>query len=230
MLLVFLPAALAALAPWLYGTWRVQYAQARFGPAAAQLWGWSWYALSALALIPLLGLALCRLQRAHRKVTVHQNGLHIQGAMGRKHILFWRELTGIADAAVQDHFLGIRFRKRHKLTLFSRGGKALAIDSRIRNTDELSARIKAKIYPKLLVQSRLLLREGNEIPFGPLALKSSGIKIRGRFFAWEQVSRIHVQQGLLVVECENSRTRKIAVREIPNIEILIQLMREEVPA
>lgn len=230
VLLFFLPAALATLAPWLYGTWRIQYAQARFGPAAAQQWGWNWYTLSAIALISLLGLALCRLQRAHRKVDVYQNGLYIQGTLGEKHIFLWRQVTGIASATIQYHFLGFRLQTRHQLTIFSPEGKAVTIDSRIKNANELSARIKAKIYPKLLVQARLQLRDGNEVPFGPLALMVSGIKIRGRFTAWEQVSRIHIQQGFLMVEFENSKTQKVAVREIPNIEIFLQLISEEVSA
>ena len=75
--LFFLPASLAVLTPLGYGFWRGWYAQTRFGPALAENWQWPWFALSGLALIPLLWLALRRVRSAHRVITIYKDGVQI---------------------------------------------------------------------------------------------------------------------------------------------------------
>jgi len=50
----FAPAILFTMAPLAYGLYRYRYDYLRHGPIAARTWSWPWFALTAVALIPLL--------------------------------------------------------------------------------------------------------------------------------------------------------------------------------
>ena len=222
----FIPAALAVLSPFLYGLQRAQYARANYGPAAAQTWSRPWYLLSTAALIPLLLFALRRLRRSHRLVMLYKNGLSIQGMGWRNRKFTWGEISGISNLVTQDRFLGIPLRKRVLATLHPTNGKPVKLDHRLPHLDELCARIKAKIYPRLIPEMRSSIQSGSTLFYGPIDMNIERINIRGKKTPWDQISKIHVHQGRLMIEFENRRIRKIPIREIPNIEIFIQLIQE----
>ena len=228
LLSTFLPASLAALTPLVYGLWRTYYARMYYGPAAANSWGRPWYALATAGLIPLLLLALSRVRRAHRVVQIHKNGIHIRGRRGRQHTLRWGEIGGIASTTLQDRFLGFTLRSRHRATLYPLLGKPIQLDSRLPNLDELTARVKARLYPRLLPELRTALRGGDQLYFGPVTLHTRAVHLRGREIPWEQVALINLRAGYLVVELHQQRAKKIPVGQIPNVELLIQLIQEGV--
>jgi hypothetical protein len=182
--------------------------------------------LSTIALIPLLLLGLRRLRRSRRVVMVFKNGLSIRG-MGRRNRKFaWGEISGIANTASQDRFLGIPIRKRYRASLHPSVGKAIKLDHRLPHLDELCARIKAKIYPRLVRENRSSLQSGSTIYFGPINMNLERISIRGKTYPWDQISRININKGMVMIELENRRVRRIPVGGIPNIEIFIQLIQE----
>ena len=114
------------------------------------------------------------------------------------------------------------------MTLQLKCGKSLKIDRHISGLDEIAARIKAKIYPKKLPELRTSLKTGKTLQFGPISLKSTGIGLRDENILWNQVKRINLQAGFLVVELHVESSKKIAVDQVPNIELLIQLIQEGV--
>ncbi len=226
LIFTFTPASLAVLAPLIYGIQRAQYARAYYGPVAAQAWSKPWYLLSAVALIPLLLLGILRIRSSHRGVFVYKNGLSIKG-MGRSNRkIGWREISGIVSEVIQIRFLGITLRKRNQVTLLPSNGKPIKLDSRIPKLDELSTRIKAKIYPRLIPELRSSLNSGSTLQFGPIQINRNSIQIRDRTYSWDQITGIQVIKGSLVVGVENRTGFRIPVRDIPNIELFIQLIQE----
>jgi len=216
------------MAPFLYGLQRDLLARAYYGPVAAVAWSWPWYALATVALIPLLLLALHRIRQAHRMVTLHKHGIIIRWTRGRKHKLYWEEIDSLICNTVNHTFLGTPPKTRHLLTIHYRSGKPIRIDDRIPELPELTARIKAKVYPRLLPQLRAAFQTGDPLYFGPVTFHKEFVKIREREILWEQVARMNVIAGNLMVESKSNQTYKVAVGKIPNADLLIQLLQEGV--
>ena len=226
----YIPGALIALVPFFYGLWRVDYALTRFGPAAGYSWGRPWFLLSSIVLIPLLSFALRRIRRAHRLIIVHKNGFRIKQNRVKNRVILWRDISGISTHHSRVRFLGIPLDNRFQAVIHPHIGEPVRLDPRIPHLAELSARIKGKIYPGLLAELREQKSNGKNLYFGPIILNQEGITIRDKSFPWQRVTQINVDKGFLFVHLMEQRTKKIPVRDILNIEILIQLIQEGVAA
>jgi hypothetical protein len=228
LLLFFLPLALAVLTPWAYGVFRTYYAQANYGPVAARTWGSPWFGLAALALIPLLLLALIRIRRSRRIVIVHKKGLRIRDTFGRDRTLFWEQVEALSCNSVQESFLGIHLVPRHRVRVFPVDGKPIRLNRNLDQLPELTARIKAKIHPRKLAEFRSDLKTGKILSFGAVRLDQKRLGLKGKDYPWDQVALVNVQAGHLVIEFSNTRALKIPIGQIPNVELMIQLIREGV--
>jgi hypothetical protein len=226
LIFTFAPASLAVLTPLFYGIQRAQYARSNYGPVAAQAWSKPWFLLSAVALIPLLLLGLRRLRRSHRAIMVYKNGLSIQGIGRKNRKIGWGGISGIVSHETLNRFLGIPIKKSCRVTLHPRIGKPVKLDPHIPDLDELSARIKAKLYPRLTPVLKASLKSGSTIIFGPIHMDHERISVHGKIYQWDQISGIQVLKGVLRISFDDQRDLRIAVRDIPNIEIFIQMIQE----
>ncbi|MBC8509482.1 MAG: hypothetical protein H8D34_31920 [Chloroflexi bacterium] len=226
--MIFLPGVVAVLAPFLYGLKRYLYAHANYGPVAATTWSSPWFGLAAITLIPLIWLALQRVRRSHRIATLHKEGIMIRWTGGQFYNKRWEDIEALLCDTVKNKFLGIALKTRQQLTILSHSGEKIRIDDRIPNLSELTERIKAKIYPRLLPQLRAALQKGDLLYFGPVILQKQAIKLREQGIPWDQVTSLSVVSGKLVVESKSNRKIKIAVGKIPNVDLLIQLLQEGV--
>jgi len=222
----FLPGTLLAVLPLAYGLWRTWYGRSHFGPAAAAAWGRPWFLLSAAAVAPLAWWAYRRVRCAGRRIIIYQNGIRIQEKGRRDRAFLWRDLSGISVRQTRERFLWIRMRELYRVTLYPHIGPPVRLDPRIPNLAELAARVKGKIYPGLLKAFRSQRQAGRNLYFGPISLTPSGLTLQGTAHPWAQVVRIDVRAGFLLVELRDQRTQKVSVAEIPNIELLIQLIQE----
>ncbi len=225
---LFLPGTAAPLFPLLIGYWREQYALNNYGPVAAQSWSLPWYRLSILALIPLLWLALRRVRRAHRFIKVYPKGIIIQSTWGKRWKLTWSQIQGISGVKVQYKFFGIHIKSEYQAILHPLDGRPIKLDEQINDLEELCARIKGKIYPKLLQRCREAFQNGDTLTFGPIKINNYQIAIKNKTLPWAQVKSLEPAGGLLRLEYEENRRKKIPVKEIPNVEILLQILQEGV--
>jgi hypothetical protein len=233
LLITFIPGALAVLTPFTYGVWREFYARNEFGPAAAETWSRPYYQLSAVALIALLWLGLLRVRRAHRKIQIYRKGLIIHSTWGRRWKLAWRSIDGIASKQVKNQFLGLSLGGNYSATLYPTTGKPIKLNRQIAGLEELCARVKAKIYPRLLRNYRTALNADETLQFGPIEFHQYGITWQQGIFSpkkasysWDQINKVEVRDGFLVFEILNKSSRRFAVSKIPNIELFIQIIQE----
>jgi hypothetical protein len=227
LFVLFLPSSLAVFAPLVYGLKRDLYARTYYGPVAAQAWSWPWYLLAALSLIPLVLLALRRVRQAHRWVMLHKNGLKIQWNK-KAHMLLWNQIEGLACSTTETTFLGQILKTRQRLTLFPTRGNLIHIDERLKDLSDLAERIKAKLHPHLLPKMRSAFNNGETLRFGPIRVHKQAIHVREQAIPWEQVSRLNVSSGKLVINSASKFALRIPVGKIPNIELLIQILQEGV--
>ena len=230
LLKLVIPGSLVVVGIFFYGLWRVRYASVHYGSVAAQTWGLPWYGLSAGALLLLLVLIFLRIRRSRRVVIVFKNGLGIQKTRKVKFILRWGEISGITSEAVENRFLGITFKDRHRLIIHPSIGKPIEIERSLPNQNELTARIKARVYPRLLPELRDSFKMGANLYFGQVVINKTEIQLWGKKISWNQVALINIREGFLMVELKNRMVRKIPVGQIPNVELLLQIIQEGVDA
>jgi len=228
ILLTFIPGGLAVLTPVAYGLLRQRYAQAYYGPTAAEIWSQSWFLLAAVALIAYLSLALRRLRRARQVVIVYKNAIAIRLYKNKRFLFYWDQLIGLTCSTVQPKFFGRALKRRHRVMIYPKQGNAISLNDRIPKIMELAGRIKAKLYPRMLPNLRADLSKGRPLNFGPVTLQKDCLRVRGKAIPWDQITGINVQDGRLIVESRTNRPVKISAGQIMNIELLVQLLQEGV--
>jgi hypothetical protein len=227
---ILLLAGLAVCLPLAYGYLRMQYAYASYGPAAAQAWSQPWYTLGGAAALCAVILVLLRWMDSRRRVSVHQRGLVV--ATSRKKFIPWSELEGVASGSIQTHFLGIPLRTRQTARLYPAVGKPIRLPGSLENLAELLTRIKAALYPRLLPRMQAAFEAGKPLYFGLLAVTQTTLRLEGdeplRSLPWEQVAHIGVQSGMLEIHLASDEKIRMPIQDIPNLELLLQIIQSGV--
>ncbi len=226
---IMLPGGLAVLLPLFYGFGRARYAAGNFGPVAANHWSMPWYILAGVAFVVLLLAAIIRIRKSGRFVAVHANGLRLN--LGKKQALRWEQIAGISTETVRYHFLVISSSPRMRGVIYPNTGKPIHLSNAIQDLPELLTMLKAKLYPRLLPNLQANLDNGQWLHFGRLAIQDKGIKLLNHMpkqdqpIPWSHVTHVDVNSGFLVVELSDRPQLKLPVSQIPNIELLIQLIQ-----
>ncbi len=222
---------LAVSAPLLYGYYRAQYAIAYYGPVAVQLWSRPWYLLTGFAIVVSLALILVRLIEGRRRVEIHANGLLV--ALSGKRFIPWKILSGVASGAFQTTFLGLPLSTRFQATLYPAIGRPVKLDDRLENLPELLTQVKARLYPQLLTNSMKAFSEGQRLYYGNISIDPTELRLADGLpspqgINWESIRSIQIQSGWLLIETESDETIKMPVTEIPNLEVLLQIIHRGV--
>jgi hypothetical protein len=217
-----IPGGFLVLGPLAYGAYRATSAYTRYGPAAAESWARPWYILSITALFFLVLVTLLWLRESRNFIAVHQNGLRL--ALPQQRSLRWDQIAGIGANIEQERFLGIRLRTRSNALIYPNTGKPIQISS-FKELPHLVAQLKAQLYPRLLPGLQDQFNSGQWLHFGPVSIQSDFCRIRARQIPWESVRQVAVRSGDLVVELENDSTIRLSASEIPNLEILLQIIQ-----
>jgi hypothetical protein len=159
-------------------------------------------------------------------VKIYKNGIVIQGMGLKTHRFTWGEISGISCQESKHHFWGMLLKDKIQPVLHPSTGKPVILYSRLPNLRELCARIKAKIYPRMLLKMRTAMRSGSTVYFGPIFFNNQSIHIRKKGYRWNQVTAIDVQNGILRITLKEQPDRRIPIAKIPNIELFIQLVQE----
>ena len=226
---LILPGGLAVLTPLFYGYGRARYAARYFGPVAADHWSRPWYILAGIAFVVFLLAAIYRFRKSRQFIAVHDGGLRLN--LTKQRVLRWEQIAGISTDNVSYHFLGISTRSRLRGVIYPNTGKPIHLTDVIQDLPELLTILKAKLYPRLLPNLQANLNSGQWLHFGRLAIQNRGIKLLNHMpkqdqpIPWSHVTHVDVNSGFLVVELCDRPHLKLPVSQIPNIELLIQLIQ-----
>jgi hypothetical protein len=206
------------------------YGYTQYGPIAAQAWSQDWLFWGILIGLVTLIVTAWQVFQTRVRVYLFRYGIEVHFPRQASQTLRWEDIAGIASATIQDSIRGHVYRTRHRLTIHLTQGKPITFDDRVDYLLELTTRLKANLYPRLLPGFRTRFQEGQQLTFGPVSIQSSSIKIRERQFPWEHVNRITVLAGHLVIEThtqesEQPKSLRIPVIQIPNLELLFQVLQ-----
>ncbi len=225
---VFLPLILLVFIPLGYGIWRTLYGYSSFGPAAAAKWGEIWFLIAAALTLIVLIYALHRLQRAHTWIHIYEWGLKLHKPIGPTRDLPWDEIQGITSYSVNKNFLGILNRKKDHTTLYSRRYRPLRIHPKLRDRSGLIKIIKKQTYNKLQPKLHQAFTSGKTIPFGGVSISKTKLILPKVEVPWDYVEGIKVHQGVFRVSLTENNALDIPIRNIINLEILLQLIKSEI--
>ncbi len=138
----------------------------------------------------------------------------------------WDQIKGINTRTVREKFLSIPLRTHQQTILYLVNDQIIRLGDEFKNLSELTDRLKAKIYPKQLTKSREIYHTNQLITFGPLTLSRNYIYIGQRKIALNKIEFIGVRGGHLLIATRINHQERISISEIPNLEILLQLIDE----
>ena len=210
-----------------YGLWRMYDGRENFGIAAAESWGRPWFIAATIGLIPALLLMLRYLRAVRQSVTLHENGLRLRHISSQQSILLWNKISGIATETIQNRLLDRRLSTRIRVTMYPTTGDSIQLGARLRNLTNLTRGIKRRIYPRIYKEMRAKLSTEQWLYFGPLKINHETFHLR-RDIPWDQIKEIRVASGSLIIELNKRKRYRIPTAKIPNLELLLKLIDEEI--
>jgi Family of unknown function (DUF6585) len=227
--LLYLGLGLLAIGiPLAYGFTRYRDGFNNHGELAAITWSRPWFLLAGFALICCSLLFVHRLRLAGRYIAIHQRGLYID--VQKVYKIRWEEISGISTAMFQPSFLGIRHAVRFRASIIPNLGKPILIQAAYENLPECITRLKARLYPRLIAELKQTFLEEKWVFFGPVAIQRDTLRLHNKQIPWSEVKRVSVAKGSVVVELVDHSTKRIPAEQIPNVEILLQLIDQGVPS
>lgn len=206
------------------------YGYTQYGPVAAQSWSQNWLGWGLFIGVITLSLTTWLVLRARVKVDIHQYGIEVILPPHSSRSIRWEEINGITSAIIQDTLWGHTFRTRHQITIELILGNVITLDDRFKNLLELTTRLKANLYPRLLPGLRTRFQSGQSLKFGPISIHLNHISVREKQISWENIDRITVLSGHLIINMHKQASvhpKKIRepVNKIPNLELLMQILQ-----
>ena len=228
--IILLPGLLGVLAPYSYAVWLYEQSMRQHGPVAAEQWSKPWFWLAWGALAAFILLLILRFLDLRRFAVVHARGIQLRPGVLRTHNLRWEQISGVALSMTQNVFLRSRGHTHLRAVIYPNLGGQIRLDERLHNLPELISRIKASLYPRMLPGMIADFRAGKWLYFGPLAVQAKALSLQQGEISWEQVENLQVKDGYLAVSWtegqEPVRDKRIPIAKIPNLELLLQIIRE----
>jgi hypothetical protein len=181
------------------------------------------YALAALfaAFAGMHGAQFLWLRR--RAFVVSADGLTLEGAW-RRTTWRWREILGIRVEIVDwtiAHLVSAG--RTEKYFVLPARGREVLIDARVSNHWDLVAAIAQAIKPHLVAAQKQALAAGRRITFGSVAADNSGVHCGWRTLPWNDVARVTVTNGRLVIVPRRGGSILIETKRVLNLDLFLSL-------
>lgn len=224
----FLPGLCAILGSLLYGGYLFSYAYQKYGPVAAQSWSQPWFILALIAIIIFSGLFLNQFINSRRYAAVYVEGLKLN--LTKRKTATWEEITGVTAITIQPYFFRLHLPPSQTGILYYSNGETI----KITDSKGLLSEIKARVYPVLIKRFKRDFMAGEKLSFGPIGidkqhfLLTNGKSGQNQAYNWQQIKQIDLQSGNLMIEFRDYPSKRIPAAEIPNIELMLQLIKSEI--
>ncbi|HID83764.1 MAG TPA: hypothetical protein EYP54_01350 [Anaerolineales bacterium] len=196
-----------------YGLWRAYFGYTKYGPAAAALWPRPYLLASALGALLTLAYAFPRWRRARALWRLTPQGI---SPGPRQPIIPWKEVQGLVTDFAPHH------QRLHLLTAKGRW-QITPVPQAIR---QALSYLQVQLYPHLAARWRQTWEQGQAIPLGRWLAWPNGMQIGRRHIPWQEMQRLHLAQGHLVIELAHRSFRQ-PVHRVPNAALFIRWLYQE---
>jgi hypothetical protein len=246
---------LLILCPTIVGLYNFYSGYTQYGPVAGYAWGMPWLIFALILFAAWLLVFFLRLRIPRFTIQLYKNGLRFEGkapankVLGTDGCLNFESLDGISVETIgknrkkESTASGIA---SQRVWLFLIDGKKISLSEAygqpggLIELPELASRIKACLYPRLALKYKTDFQLGRCLSFGPLHVQKEGLRFQGKPgdqnsepIPWGQIHHMTVKAGYLVVELgkpsePTNQTKRFPVSRVPNLELMIQLIKENV--
>jgi len=211
--------------PLLFGVDQSSYAMTHFGPAAIERWSRPWFFLAVFNLAVCTIIVLVYLLRSARSISVTPSGLYLRLGLWRVRTIPWEAISGLSARYIQSNLLGLSGRLRRRVRLHLTSGQIVRLDDWVADFPELVAQVKGVLYPRWTAAISTTLAAGQWQPFGPLQLHHDGVALGQQVYGWNDLNRISIKAGQLVIETNTGLFTQIPTEKIPNLELFLQFIQ-----
>ncbi|HLA98483.1 MAG TPA: DUF6585 family protein [Anaerolineales bacterium] len=216
------------LAPLFYGFYRHYYGYTQHGPVAAAAWSRTWYLIALLGLVIFSIFILNILKKSRQFVALHTKGIRIRASDTIS--IPWERIRGLSYSTVQPKFMNYHLKPCTRALLFLDNGAFIRLDQHIQEFGSLVDRIRKSLNPILNARIKENFNRGEWVSFGSIMVNQAGLRIDNLYTAWQDIHKISITSGFLVVELANQTEIRIPVVKISNLELMLQIVQAGVYA
>lgn len=212
----------------IYGFLRAYQALNLHGPAAVLPWSQTWFLLALVTAVVFILLILVRIRLSSPFVAVYKGGVIMRRGLWRTQRLLWMQIAGISTEIIEEVFMKRVVRTYQLTRIFPNVGKPISLPNSVEGLPELTSQLKASLYPRLLPSLEDNFHSGQWLYFGPIGIQSQALRCQAQVIPWEKIKQIRVHGGDLLIELSPQGVRQYPLGKIPNVELLLQLIGENV--
>lgn len=179
-----------------------------------------------LYIIPFLILAwaIYALASCNLRVYVFTSGfIRAKGRQGE--VIRWDQIQAIWESVTRSSY-SYRNTLTYTYTVQRNDGKIFKQGSPLQKSDAMGASIKREVVKIHLPLAKAAFQAGQTLSFGSINVDSQGVNNGKEMIPWNQIVRLSISQGKVVVEQSGLQLRWTAVKsaEVPNLSVLISLV------
>jgi hypothetical protein len=214
----------------LYGVYDTMMQVAKYGPVMFSKT--ITFPLIIAALLLLVGVlaAVTAFQNWNKAVVAYEKGLAYYDNKGLQ-TWGWHEVERFYIAITKHYTNGIYTSTTHLYTLQKADGSRLKLDDKLKKIEALGQLTGQKVasyqYDRLLQ----MLRSGQTVQLGPVALSKESISVSKKNYTWDEVEQIGIQKGYLSVKKKGGgwfSGASAPVSAIPNLDALFAVVNQVV--
>lgn len=223
-LLVVLPAGLLILFCFAYGILLGGNTFQQHGPALALLRARSWLILGSVVLVLLAIYIFFAILLSLQRLEVFSRGLTYRNSLLQKRAYLWSDLIGITSSATKSTIFGKNLRTIPKGRIYPKNGRPIDLSTRIEGIPKLIKIIKSNLYPLLWPEMKTSFLNGEILQFGRISINKDYISIANKNTPWNNVRKIWVDSGYLIVELHQASSGRVPISQILNLELLLKVV------
>ncbi len=224
--LLYIPGTLVVIATLVYGLFRFQFAYAQYGPVAAVSTCFPWFLTSFLLFLLVLTAVAIRFQHTKSTVSLFHYGISLGLYPFQKHLLPYKDIGGISTDFKFSGIFNSVSSPLVQATLYPLKGKPIRLPTYLQHYPDMISQIKASLYPLLLPALYGSFQVNQWVKFGSISIQNQGFRLNNRQIPWNDIKQIQIQNGFLVVTLHNQKMYSVPARQIPNLELLLQMVHE----
>lgn len=170
----------------------------------------------------VLYMAAWRLTRRMRAFFLFDEGFAYQDTAGDWGGCRWADVEEVWRAETVHH--GVTTRSHVRLVT---PDADLLLDRALSGYDALAGEVQRRAARAMLPGLLADYRAGKRLTFGPFALDTAGVSLRGREVPWKEVKGFNLLHGHLLVvgpPIDVWRGNGVALRDVPNVAALLALL------
>jgi len=122
----------------------------------------------------------------------------------------------------------IRGERRAECQLIFTDSRKMRLDTSLSGYDEFLRSVQQAISVVRLPEVRRTIASGDGVSFGPIRFTSRGIGIGRTRMTWEEMEKVYLGNGHLVVQLRSTQICQSPLRNIPNYSLLLNLINDHV--